>query len=287
MEVQGWTCVAQSYFCEFDIPASACNAGNHSTIPGKPKMSVRVLIVDDQPSVRNSFRSLLASRPDWKISGEAADGLEAIEKAKSLRPDIILMDVSMPRMSGLEAARILRDEVPEAKVVIVSQNDPALVSIQAHEVGASAHIAKSDLFRTLLPVLDELIRPGSGEATAHSEGTALASSSIPEWLKGSGALGRLIGQHDWSQTPLGAIETWPQSLKTAVNLMLNSQHPMWIGWGPQATFLYNEAYVQVLGYAKHPWALGRAAAEVWSEIWNICGPLADKVVRFGQPSFVD
>src|SRR4029077_18022228 len=87
------------------------------------------------------------------------------------------------------------------------------------------------------------------------------------------------------KTPLGPLENWPQSLKTAINLMLNSQHPMWIGWGPQATFLYNEAYVQVLSSAKHPWALGRPAAEVWSEIWDICGPLADKVFKNGEASF--
>jgi hypothetical protein len=62
---------------------------------------------------------------------------------------------------------------------------------------------------------------------------------------------------------------------------------MWIGWGPQAVFLYNDAYIQVLGSAKHPWALGRPAAEVWSEIWDICGPLADKVFKQGESCFVD
>ncbi len=87
--------------------------------------------------------------------------------------------------------------------------------------------------------------------------------------------------------PLGPIAGWPQSLKTSVNLILNSQHPMWIGWGPEATFLYNDAYVQVLSSAKHPWALGRPAAEVWPEIWDICGPLADKVFQNGEASFVD
>jgi hypothetical protein len=62
---------------------------------------------------------------------------------------------------------------------------------------------------------------------------------------------------------------------------------MWLGWGPAATFLYNEAYIQVLSSAKHPWAMGRPASEVWAEIWDICGPLADKVFQKGEASFVD
>jgi signal transduction histidine kinase len=62
---------------------------------------------------------------------------------------------------------------------------------------------------------------------------------------------------------------------------------MWIGWGPEMTFLYNDAYIQVLSLAKHPWALGRPAIEVWAEIWDICGPLADKVFKKAEPSFVN
>jgi len=100
-------------------------------------------------------------------------------------------------------------------------------------------------------------------------------------------MARRTREFDWSQTPIGPIERWPQSLKTAVNLILNSQHPMWIGWGEKVTFLYNDAYIDVLSIAKHPWALGRPAAEVWSEIWDVCGPLVDKVFKKSEPSFFD
>ena len=249
-------------------------------------MALHILLVDDQPSVRNGIRSLLGARPDWNICGEASDGLEGVEKARELHPDIVLMDVSMPRMNGLDAARILRKELPRTKVVIVSQNDPAIVSIQAREVRAAAHVAKQELFGTLLPVLEGLIGSGTLEKSAASP-AAPGTRQAPDWLAGSGQLGELMGQYDWSNTPLGPIERWNQSLKTSVNLMLSSQHPMWIGWGPQATFLYNDAYIQVLGSAKHPWALGKPAAEVWSEIWHICGPMADKVFERGEASFVD
>jgi len=100
-------------------------------------------------------------------------------------------------------------------------------------------------------------------------------------------MGARISAFDWSDHPLGMPDAWPQSLKTTVSLILNSQHPMWIGWGPEMSFLYNDAYLHVLGLAKHPWALGRPAAEVWAEIWDVCGPLAERVFREGQASFVD
>jgi len=246
--------------------------------------SRQILIVDDNEIVRKSLRSLISSRPGWTICGEAVDGLDAIEKAKAMRPDVVLMDILMPRMNGLEATRILRKELPEVKVIIVSQNDPAIVQHQVREVDAAAYVAKNQIARDLFPTLDRI--DGSGSAR-HSSPKTSSHSSETMWLAGGGALGRLIREHDWSQTSLGPIQSWPQSLKTSVNLILSSQHPMWIGWGKDAAFLYNDAYIQVLSLSKHPWALGRPASEVWAEIWDVCGPLADKVFQKGEASFVD
>jgi len=113
------------------------------------------------------------------------------------------------------------------------------------------------------------------------------TTATASWLQGGGEMGERIRVFDWAQTPLGPLEEWPQSLRTSVNLILNSQHPMWIGWGPDITFLYNDAYVHVLGPAKHPSALGHPTAEVWEEIWDICGPLARKVFQNAEPTFVD
>jgi PAS domain S-box-containing protein len=108
-----------------------------------------------------------------------------------------------------------------------------------------------------------------------------------KFLAGGGDMGERIRSFPWEKTPLGPIQSWPQSLKTASGLMLNSQHPIWIGWGPEATFLYNDAYVDVLSLAKHPRALGKPVAEVWAEIWDICGPLADKVFQKGEASYIN
>jgi PAS domain S-box-containing protein len=107
------------------------------------------------------------------------------------------------------------------------------------------------------------------------------------FLSGGGEMGARMRAFDWTQTHLGPSGAWPQSLKTSVSLMLGSQHPIWIGWTSKKIFLYNDAYLPVLGAAKHPWALGRPAEEVWAEIWDICGPLADKVFRNSQATFVD
>jgi PAS fold len=136
----------------------------------------------------------------------------------------------------------------------------------------------------LIPTVSKLLSEVEGK---NGSGSHPAPTPTPDWLAGGGTMGQLIRKYDWSQTPLGPIDCWPQSLKTSVNLILNSQHPMWIGWGEDVTFLYNDAYVHVLSLAKHPSALGKPAAEVWHEIWDICGPLADKVFEKGEASFVD
>lgn len=103
-------------------------------------------------------------------------------------------------------------------------------------------------------------------------------------LRGGGAMGALIRCHDWSGTPLGAVESWPLSLKTAVSLLLRAQQPMFIGWGPCCISLYNDGYIPILG-DKHPDALGRPMAEVWGEIWDELRPMNEAVLRGESLSF--
>ena len=125
----------------------------------------KILLVDDDARVRRVISSMLARHPGWEICGEAADGKESIEQARAKNPDIVLMDVSMPGMNGLDATRILRREIPQIDVILVSQNDPKVVSRQAIEVGASAYCTKSDLARNLVPIIERAIEARHAQCT--------------------------------------------------------------------------------------------------------------------------
>ena len=102
-----------------------------------------------------------------------------------------------------------------------------------------------------------------------------------DFLAGGGEMGELTRAYDWSATPLGEPKTWPQSLRTAVRILLNTNHPMFIWWGPELIQFYNDAYRQTLGPERHPSALGQSGRECWAEIWDIIGPQIEQVMSGG------
>ena len=89
-------------------------------------MPKSILIVDDSDTSRKVSRSFVESQPDMEVCGEAIDGLDGIEKAKSLKPDVVLLDVGLPRMNGLEAASVIKREVPETRIVMLTVGDTSL-----------------------------------------------------------------------------------------------------------------------------------------------------------------
>ena len=91
-------------------------------------------------------------------------------------------------------------------------------------------------------------------------------------------MGAIMRAHDWTATPLGRPESWPQSLRTTVRLALNTRHPVFIFWGPDLLCFYNDAYSRTIGPERHPRAVGRPAREVWDEIWHIIGPQIEQVL---------
>ncbi|MES1244278.1 MAG: ATP-binding protein [Acidobacteriota bacterium] len=110
------------------------------------------------------------------------------------------------------------------------------------------------------------------------------AGGIADLFAGSGEMAALMRGTDWSKTSLGPVETWPQSLRVVVRILLTSRYAMWLGWGKDVSFFYNDAYAPTLGI-KHPWALGRPASEVWEEIWPAVGPRIEKVMTTGEATW--
>jgi PAS domain S-box-containing protein len=101
------------------------------------------------------------------------------------------------------------------------------------------------------------------------------------FLLGGGEMGALIRAHDWAKTSLGPPQEWPQPLRVAVGLILNSGHPMYLWWGPGLLCFYNDAYRRSIGPERHPSSLGKPGDEVWAEIWHVIGPEIEQVMAAG------
>jgi DNA-binding NarL/FixJ family response regulator len=121
-------------------------------------MTVRILLVDDHPIVRQGLRTLLQGRGDWEVVGEASDGAEAVDKVESLQPDVVVLDVTMPRMNGLEACRLIqqkhRNRSPE--VLFVTQHDSPQMMREALDAGARGYVVKSNAARDLLEAVESV-----------------------------------------------------------------------------------------------------------------------------------
>ena len=106
----------------------------------------------------------------------------------------------------------------------------------------------------------------------------MGGETTSDFLAAGGEMGALTRAFDWSKSPLGSPQTWPQSLRVTVRLVLTSRHPMFIWWGPDLIQFYNDAYRETMGPERHPSALGGRGRECWDEIWDIIGPQVDYVM---------
>lgn len=120
--------------------------------------ALRVLVVDDNASVRRSICQLLESQADIEIASEAVDGADAIQKAREHLPDVVLLDITMPNMNGLEAAHVLKHEFPAMHIVIVSQHDSRGFQWAALAAGVSGYVVKSKAADDLIPELQKIQR---------------------------------------------------------------------------------------------------------------------------------
>jgi len=111
--------------------------------------------------------------------------------------------------------------------------------------------------------------------------SVLSAPSATDWLVGGGELGELIRSRDWASTPIGPVERWPQSLRSAVSILLPSRAQICLFWGPELVTIYNDAYRPTMGI-KHPWALGQSGRKVFSEVWDVLRPLLEGVLQRGE-----
>ena len=121
-------------------------------------MAFRILVADDHEVVRRGLCALLGSQPDWEVCGEAADGREAVEKARTLKPDAAILDIGMPLLNGLEATRQIRKADPRVKVLILTLHDSDQVVREVLDAGARGFLLKSDAARDMASAVEALRR---------------------------------------------------------------------------------------------------------------------------------
>jgi len=119
-------------------------------------MNLRLLIADDHAVVRAGLRALLESRKGWEVCAEAADGREALEKATRLKPDIVILDIGMPRLNGVETARRIHKALPHSEILILTMHESDELVQQVVEAGAHGYILKDEADRVLLAAVDAL-----------------------------------------------------------------------------------------------------------------------------------
>jgi DNA-binding NarL/FixJ family response regulator len=137
---------------------------------------IRVLIAEDHSIVRDGLRLLLQSQPDFVVVAEAANGQEAVAQAKAVRPDVIIMDVTMPEMSGLEATRLIKAELPQAHVLILTMHESDEYFFRALEAGASGYVLKKAATQDLISAARAV---ASGEAFLYP---SVAKKLIADYL---------------------------------------------------------------------------------------------------------
>jgi DNA-binding NarL/FixJ family response regulator len=120
------------------------------------EVAFRILIVDDEPQIRNILRAIIDKHQGWEVCGEAADGLEAIQRASEVDPDLVLLDISMPNLDGLSALPRIREHCPEAAILILTLHESLEMARVSSAAGARGYIAKSLAATELVPVMESV-----------------------------------------------------------------------------------------------------------------------------------
>jgi DNA-binding NarL/FixJ family response regulator len=145
---------------------------------GVKETVLRILVADDHEAVRKGVCAILSAREDVEICGEAENGKEAIQKAHDLQPDLLILDITMPVLSGFEAAREIRKTLPHLPILILSMHESNQLIEEAKKIGVQGYVTKTQVGATLLQAVDALLR----KETFFSERTSMGS--IPRSAQG-------------------------------------------------------------------------------------------------------
>lgn len=206
---------------------------------------LRILIADDFQPTRRSIAALLAEQQHFEIVGESADGFDAVQQTRILRPDIVLLDVDLPTLNGLEAARRIHQLSASTHIIFISDGSSAAAAQEAFRVGASAFILKADVGRRLLSVIHAVARGDNLREHRHSE-TALESSTesslhpenggfvLNSWKEIADYLGRGVRTAQRWESDLGMPVRRPRAKSRSAVLAMSDELDRWLRSAPIA-----------------------------------------------------
>lgn len=254
---------------------------------------LKLLLVEDNPVNR---KLVLLRKMGYAEVDVAMDGIETLEAVRNRVYDVLLMDVQMPNRDGLDATRRIRSEIEAARqpqIVAMTANAMMEDREACLSAGMDAYIAKpitpAQLTEALLHAAERMgmATPAQTRSSAQEDAEARATGIADQVLAGGGEMGALLRSIDWSQSPLGPVYTWPQSLRTALSIVLTQKHPMFLHWGRELIQFYNDASRPILGRDKHPAAMGQRARECWPDIWDTIGPMFEAAMERGESTMVE
>lgn len=193
-------------------------------------MPIAVFIADDHAIVREGLASVLGAQPDIRVVGTAADGRDAVREIVRLGPDMVVMDIAMPRMNGLEAAREIRDRVPRARVIVLSMHSSAEVVFHALEAGAAAYVLKESAAKEIIDAV-RAVHAGRrylsrkvAQMVVDNVGRASAASPLESLSRRERQVLQLVAEGHSSARIAAALHLSPKSVDTYRSRLMHKLH---------------------------------------------------------------